>query len=203
MRHNHEGPEKITDQNVRVVRHNPGDDPYAGQLRQRIRNLQNQNDDDSRDNAVCQPYNSSTDTLVNPWPGPNPSKFTVTNNSADEKHEGLIELETTGDNRTFFDPETDDFLHFAPWKSTHSGEEDLDHNRLLKSTFEGSVKRALARMATGGAALAGGKKVDNTLQKKLTEADEKDESMRIPQRAGDCLAGQVTNERPRGWPQTV
>ena len=202
-RHNQEGTETITGQSVKSIKQNPGDYQYAGQLRQRIRNVQNQNENDSKDGAAWQPYNCSTDTLISPWTGPNPSKVSITNGSADEKHEGLIELETTGGNKAFFDPETGQFVHLTPWKSTHSDGEESDDDHSLKADDKGSIKSALAHMATGGAAWAGGKDVDDMLKMKIREADKRIEKVEIPQRAGDSLAGQVTNERLSGWPQTV
>lgn len=202
-RHNQGGTETITGQSVKIKKQNPEDYQYAGQLRQRIRNVQNQNENDSKDDAAWQPYNSSTDTLVNPLTGSNPSKVSIINDSADEEHKGLIELETTGGNKAFFDPETGEFVHLTPWKSTHSDGEGSDDNHSLKADDRGSIKSALAHMATGGAAWAGGKEVDDMLKMKIREADRRIEKVEIPQRAGDSLAGQVTNERLSGWPQTV
>ncbi|KAL2037451.1 hypothetical protein N7G274_009731 [Stereocaulon virgatum] len=202
-RHHGEGIETTTNQTVRIVKQNPKDDQNAGQLRQRIRNLQNQDSEDCEDDAAWQPYNSSTDTLVNPWTGPNPSKVSITNSSHHEEHEGLVELETTGDNKTFFDSDTGEFVHIKPWKSTHNEDEESDDDRSLKADDKGSTKSALARMATGGAAWGGGNDVDEALKARISEVDKEIKRMRIPHRAGDCLAGLVTNERSSGWPQTI
>lgn len=202
-RHHRQGTETTTDQTVRIVKQNPKDDQNAGQLRRRIRNLQNQDSKKSDDEAAWQPYESSTNTLVNPWIGPNPSKVSITNSSSNEKHEGLVELETTGDNKTFCDLETGQFVHLTPWKSTHNDDEQSDDDLSLKADDKGSTKSAFAHMATGGAAWAGGKDVDELLKIRITEVDGKIKRTRIPHRAGDCLAGLVTNERRSGWPQTI
>ena len=199
MRQNQEGTETITGQSVKIIKQNPGDYQHAGQLRQRILNIPNQNENDSKDGAAWH----STDTLVSPWTGPDPSKVSITNGSADEKHEGLIELETTGGSKAFFDLETGKFVHLTPWKSTHNDGEELDDDHSLKADDKGSIKSALAHMATGGAAWAGGKEVDDMLKMKIRDEDKRIEKGEIPQRAGDSLAGQVTNERLSGWPQTV
>ena len=118
---------------------------------------------------------------------------------------GLVELETTGDNKTFFDLETGEVVHLTPWKSTHNDDEEPDNDRSLKADDKGSIRSAFAHMATGGAAWAGGKDVDEVLKTRITEVDGKIKRMRmrIPHRAGDCLAGLVTNERRSGWPQTM
>ena len=196
-RHHEKGTETVTGQGVHVIKHNPDHNHYPSHLRRRIQSVQAEDENDPDEAAAWQPINSSSDTLVNPLTGPNPSKVSITDRSANEKHEGLIELETTGDNKTFFDPETGEFIHLTPWKSPNKDDESNDDHS-SKAATKGDITRTIPRMATGLAAWAGGKDIDDVVEK-ITDAKNK----RIPQRAGDCLAGLVTNERPSGWPQTV
>ncbi len=133
IRHHESGPEVLTGQAARFIRHRPDEDQYPGELRRSIQ--LGEADGDADDRSAWQPYNSSMDILVNPWAGHNPSKVSITNHAEDEKHEGLIELETAGDNKTFFDPETGEFIHITPWKSTQ------DDDNSVKADDKGSVKR--------------------------------------------------------------
>ncbi len=198
-RHNEKGTETVAGQGVRLIKHNPDHNHYPGHLRRRIQSLQPEDENGPGEVAAWQTINSSSDTLVNPLTGSNPSKVSITDRSANEKHEGLIELETTGDDKTFFDPKTGEFIHLTPWRSPHKDDNESNGNHSGKATTKGETPRALARMATGLGALAGGKDVDAVLAREITDAENK----KIPQRAGDSLAGLVTNEPPSGWPQIV
>ena len=198
-RYNEKGTETVAGQGVRLIKHNPDHNHYPAHLRRRIQSLQPEDENGPSKGAAWQAINSSSDTLVNPLTGSNPSKVSITDRSANERHEGLIELETTGDNRTFFDPETGEFIHLTPWRSPHKNDNDNNDDHSGKAATKGETPRALARMATGLAAWAGGKDVDDILAKEITDAENK----RYPQRAGDSLAGLVTNEPPSGWPQIV
>ncbi len=192
------GTETVTGQGVRVIKHNSDHNHYPNHLRRRIQSLQVEDKNIHDEVAAWQPINSSSDTLVNPLTGPNPSKVSITDRSTNEKHEGLIELDTTGDNKTFFEPETGEFIHLTPWRSPHKDDDESNDDHSSKATTKGDIRRAIPRMAIGLAAWAGGKDVDDLVEK-ITDAENK----KIPQRAGDCLAGLVTNELPSGWPQTV
>lgn len=206
-RHHESGPETVTGQATRFIRHRPDEDQYPGELRRSIQLGEAEGDTDDR--SAWRPYNSSTDTLVNPWAGRNPSKVSITNHAADEEHEGLIELETTGDNKTFFDPETGEFIHITPWKSTQDINDDT-----VNGDDKGSVKRAVGKMFPGGMALAAGKEVGAAVKSKSEEVTQStgierwsEEMMQrrrnIPHQAGDCTTGMKTNESPSGQPQTV
>ena len=215
-RNSEDGTETKTIKQVRVVKHTPEDQHYLGQLRQRLRESRPQLFDSDTENPPSerQSSTSSADTLVdrkgsNSLPsklsltddhsGSNPplplsSKVSLTNHANDEKHENLIELKTQGPNKTFFDPETGEYIHLG-WKS--SGDSDND----VRPSSKGSIKRALAAMGTGGAALAGGKESVDILAKGLEPKDES--SAALGQRVGDCVAGLVTNEPRAGKPTTA
>jgi hypothetical protein len=160
-RHHESGPEVITGQAARFIRHRPDEDQYPGELRRSIQ--LGEADGDADDRSAWQPYNSSMDILVNPWAGHNPSKVSITNHAENEKHEGLIELETAGDNKTFFDPETGEFIHITPWKGTQ------DDNNSMGADDKGSVKRAIGKMFPGGMALGAGKAVGDAEKDKTEE----------------------------------
>ena len=105
-------------------------------------------------------------------------------------HEGLIELDPTKHTKNYLDPQTGVSNHSLPWKSTHSDDEDDGTPQILKPPKEGTVKRALVGMSVGGAALAPGTAMKDQIERTLETKE------RIPQQAGDCLAGEVTNESP-------
>ena len=195
--------ETVAEQDVRVVKQSADHDHYPGQLRRRLQPLQEENVKGASGVAAWHTINSSisssSETLDNPLTGSNPQRVSITDRSANETHEGLIELETTGDNKTYFDPETGEFIHLTPWKSPHKDDDESKDNHSGKAATKKDTAGAIARMATGLGAYAGGKDVDDALAREITDA----ENRRIAQRAGDCLAGLVTNEHPSGWPQTV
>lgn len=187
--------ETVAEHNVRVVKHNADHDHYPGDLRRRFQPLPAENDEGVIDSSIS----SSSETLINPPTGSDPRKVSITDRSANKTHDDLIELKTTGDNKTYFDPETGEFIHLTPWKSPHKDDNESKDNHSDKAATKKDTAQAIARMATGIGAYAGGKDVDDALEREITDA----ESRRIAQRAGDCLAGLVTNEQPSGWPQTV
>ena len=195
--------ETVAEQDVRVVKHNADHDHYPGHLRRRFQPPQAEDDKGASKVATWQTINSSisssSETLVDPLTGSDPRKVSITDRSANETHEGLIELETKGDNKTYFDPKTGEFIHLTPWKSPDKDDDESKDNHSGKAATKKDTTRAFARMATGLGAWAGGKDVDDALAREIADA----ENRRIAQRAGDCLAGLVTNERPSGWPQTV
>ena len=193
------GTEIVAAPGVRLIRHNPDHNYSPGHVRRRIRSLQPEDEHGPDEVVAWQAINSSSDTLVNPFTGSNPSKVSITDQPAIKKHEGSIELETTGDNKTSFEPKTDNFILLPHWRIPHKNDYKKNGDQLGKTTTKGNTMRAIARMATGLSALAGGPEVDNAIVDKITYA----ENRIVAQRAGDSLAGLVTNERPSGRPQLV
>ena len=195
--------ETVAEQDVRVVKHNADHNHYPGHLRQRFQPLQAEADKGASEVATWQTINSSisssSETLVDPLTGSDPHKVSITDRAANETHEGLIELKTKGDNKTYFDPETGEFIHLTPWKSPHKDDDESKDNHSGKAATKKDTTLAFARMATGLGAWAGGKDVDDALAREIADA----ENRRIAQRAGDCLTGLVTHEQPSGWPQPV
>ena len=201
--YNDEPEEVTTGQGYRFIRHIPEKQHYLGHLRQRLRKFRRINSPGDHDQLVWASHNSSADTLVSQAGrrGSVPSKINLrhTNNDDSEEHEGVIELPARGKRRNFFDPNTGEFIHRAPW--TQDQEDDSGDEAKKK----GETMQAFAYMATGAVAFAGGKNIDDLLLEQLQKTDAGDFELRrrIPQRAGDCLAGLVTNESPTGRPQTV
>ena len=200
-RHHQEGPETVSGEGYRMIRRNPEDGHPLGQLRQHIRRSQPNAVENPTGEPRWQPHNTSEDTLVEPWKCPRlaSSKVSLTNDDSDERHENLIELETKGPNKTFFDPETGEFIHLTPWKST--GDEEV-HG--LRPDGKGSIKRAFAQMTLGATGWAGGKSIDDQLAEELQANSmgmEKDE-LEEP-KAGDCITGNTVLEPPSGRAATV
>ncbi len=191
-RHHEEGPETVSGEGYRMIRRNPEDGHPLGQLRRHIRSSQ----PDVVHNPTGEPKwyfcNTSEDILVRPWKDTKwgASKVSLTSDESNEKHENLIELETEGPNKTFFDPETGEFIHLTPWKST--GDEEV-HG--LKSEDKGSIKRAFATMTLGATGWAGGKDIDDQLAEEL-QANSTGVDMEEPI-AGD-VTGNTMNQRPPG-----
>lgn len=106
----------------------------------------------------------------------------------DEHHDGLIELKQTNGTRNFFDPDTGETLHLAPWKSTHdsSDEEEDEH---LDHLEKGTIQRKLTEMSIGSAMLVGGKAAETSIHEQA-QAEKKKQS----QQMGDSLAGLVSSE---------
>lgn len=200
-RHHQEGPETVSGDGYRIIWRNPEDDHPLGQLRQRIRSSQPNAVENPTGEPMWQAHNTSEDTLVGPWNNTKwgTSKVSLTNDASDEKRENLIELETEGPNKTFFDPETGEFIHLTPWKST--GDEEV-HG--LQPDGKGSTKRALAQMTLGGTGWAGGKNIDDQLAEEL-QANSKRVGKKEAeaQKAGDCVTGHMANEVPSGKPMMV
>ena len=72
-RHDGGETETVIGESSGIIKHPPGQDHYPGQLRERIRPSQVQENSDAEDETVWQPINASSDTLVNPVTDPNPS----------------------------------------------------------------------------------------------------------------------------------
>ena len=195
-RHHQEGPETVSGGDYQIVRHNPEDDHLLGQLRQRIRSSQPNAVENPTGEPTWRFENTSEDTLVGPWDGTTwgTSKVSLTDNASNETHDNLIELDTEGPSKTFFDPETGEFIHLTPWKST--GDEEI-HG--LQPDGKGSTKRALAQMTIGATGWAAGKDIDDQLAEKL-QANSK---RRKAHGVGDCVTGNMTNEEPSAQPTMV
>lgn len=196
-----EGPETVSGEGYRMIRCNPADNHPLGQLRQGIRRSQPNAVENPTSEPTWVSHNTSEDTLVGLWKDTKwgTSKVSLTNDASDEKHENLIELETDGPNKTFFDPETGEFIHLTPWKST--GDEEV-HG--LKPDGKGSTKRALIRMTLGASGWAGGKNIDDQLAEELQANSKGVKKKELkPHQAGDCITGDMANEVPSGKPITV
>ena len=188
-RHHQEGPETVSGEGYHIVRRNPEDEHPLGQLRQRIRSSQPNAVENPTSEPVSRSQNAFEDTLFGPWKDTTwgTSKVSLTNDASNETRDNLIELETEGPSKTFFNPESGEFIHLTPWKST-GGEES--HG--LQPDGEGSAKRALAQMTIGATGLAAGKSIDDQLAIEL-QANSKG---REKHQAGDCVTGHMTNEEP-------
>ncbi len=195
-----------------IVKEKPEEDQLA-HLERHMHHSQDHGQDLGDDADWYFSNNTSAETLVAPWKDlRKPSNVSVLDKSANEKHEGLIELEVAGKTKAFFKPSTGEFIHLKPWKSTHhsGSDSDSDERRFkAKAEEKGSVYRVLGQMFTGGVSWAAGKKVEKVLVEGLQKEGViwGEEGLRHrrqpPQRAGDCLAGEVTNEWPSGRPTLV
>lgn len=202
-RHYNDGPQQVsTGQGIRVIKHKPDEQHYLGHLSRRIRKSQVGIENEVTDeDQSWSSHNSSSSTLV-PWTPPlnAPSKvslLTTTKDSEEHSHEGLIELESRGPNKNFFDPETGEFIHLSPWVSTH---EDSGNDDDSKDT-----RHAIAQMATGAGAFAGGKPIEDFIWGELNpeeedndgdgqEEEEEGMKLRMTPTAGDAMSGLTTNE---------
>ena len=200
-RHHQEGPETISGEGYRMIRRNPENGHPLGQLRQHIRSSQPNAVENPTGEPRWQSHNTSEDTLVGPWKGTRlaSSKVSLISDESDEKHENLIELETEGPDKTFFDPQTGEFIHLTPWKST--GGEEV-HG--LKPDGKGSIKHAFAKMTLGATGWAGGKNIDDQLAEELQANSKGMEKNELEEpKAGDCITGNTVLEAPSGRAATV
>ena len=208
-RHHDDGQETVSGQGV-VIKQRPEDHDYPGEpgeIRRRIRSSQDESVQDRRSigESSWSSNNASSRTLVPSVKESRKSSIvSLQDHSSNEKHEGLIELNVRGKRKAFFKPSTGEFLHISPWKSTHSDDNDSSDDERMKRKAEekNSTHRALGQMVAGGVSWAVGKKLDDKLAEKLEEKNHHN-WRQPPQRAGDCLAGVVTNEWPTGRPTTV
>ena len=181
-------------QGYRMIRRNPKDSHPLGQLREHIRKSQPNAVENPTGDPLWQSHNNSEETLCGPWENARwgTSKVSLKNHTSEEKQENLIELKTKGPNKTLFDPETGEFLHLTPWKSTGNNEV---HG--LRPDHKGSIRRAVAIMTLGGTGWAGGKSIDDRL------AEELHANSKIVAKAGDGITGDMINELPSGKPTVV
>ena len=195
-RHHQEGPETLRGEAYQI-RRNPENDHVLGQLRQRIRRSQPNAVENPTGEPTWRFENTSEDTLVGPWNGTTwgTSKVSLTDNASNETQHNLIELEIEGPSKTFFDPETGEFIHLTPWKST--GDEE-SHG--LQPDGKGSIKRAFAQMTIGATGLAAGKNIIDDQLAYVLQANSKG---RKAHGVGDCVTGSMTNEEPSAKPGIV
>ncbi|KAG6988515.1 hypothetical protein G7Y79_00072g097770 [Physcia stellaris] len=106
----------------------------------------------------------------------------------DEHHDGLIELKQSNGTRNFFDPDTGETLHLAPWKSTHDSSEEEDEEH-LDHLEKGTIQRKLTEMSIGSAMFVGGNAAETAIHEQA-QAEKKKQS----QQMGDSLAGLVSSE---------
>ena len=114
-RHHQEGPETTSGEGYRMIRCNPEDDHPLGQLRQGIRSSQPNAVENPTGEPTWPSHNTSEDTLLGPWKDTKwgTSRVSLADGASDEEHDNLIELETEGPNKTFFNPETGEFMHLG------------------------------------------------------------------------------------------
>ena len=199
LTHPHEeGSETVSEEGYRMIRRNPEDDHPLGELRKQIRRSQPNAVENPTGEPIWQSHNTSEETLTGPWKDTRwgTSNVSLINDQSDERHENLIQLETEGPNKTFFDPATGHFIHLTPWKST--GDEEV-HG--LQPDGKGSIKHAFALMTLGATGWAGGKNIDDQLAEELqANSKVKEKDLGEPQ-AGDWII--PTNEAPSGKPTLV
>ena len=168
-RHFDHGPETISGQGM-IVKHKPEDQLYPGELKRRLRSSEHRSSQDissssssssSISRSITQSswpsHNTSASTLVAPLQDPEkrrPSAVSLHDHTANVKHEGLIELDFNGKRKAFFKPSTSEFFHIAPWKSTHSddedsAEEDERTKQKQKAEEKNLVHRALGQFCWG------------------------------------------------------
>ena len=219
LRHHPDGSDRLTSsQGVRMIKHNPEEQHFLGQLRQSIRHILER--DPEEQDAIAQIKQKSlspeegeaikrvpldwvpkdhldlTSALESSWTtnrnSRRPSNVTIRSrvDGEDQQQEGLIELKTKGSNKTFFDPTTGEFIRLTPWKAGVVVEDDDK----IQGDEKGNTKKALVRMGTGAVAFAGGKSLDEEIIEELDRDDVFGDPDRVPQRVGDSLAGLVTNE---------
>lgn len=198
--HHQEGPETVNGEAYRMIRRNPEDSHPLGQLRQQIRRSQPNAVENPTGDPMWHSKNTSEETLIGPWKDAKwgTSKVSLKNDTSDEKAKNIIELETKGPNKTFFNPDTGEFIHLTPWKST--GAEEV-HG--LKPDGKGSIKRAFAQMALGATGWAGGKSIDDQLAEELQANSKGLEKEPDELRAGDGVTGDLLKKQPSGKPTIV
>ena len=188
-----------------MTRHKPDDASYPTSLRRLRPEPQDNEMEDFEGGDFDWPlYNVSAETLTDPpeKSSKRPSRASILDKSANEKHDNLIELEFNGKTKAFFKPDTGEFLHFKPWKSNHDSDDDYENEKHLKAKIEekGSTHRAIGKMIAAGVSFGTGKEMEDTVAKGLEKTDVKIEGsglrqrLQPPQQWGDNLAGEVSRE---------
>ena len=113
-RHHDDGPEIIVGQGE-VIKQHPEDENYPGELRRRLRSSVDAGDRDSQDSGRLEKrsfsiHDTSTETLVASTTDSRAPSVSLQDHSADEVHEGLIELDWNGHRKAFFKPSTGEFF---------------------------------------------------------------------------------------------
>lgn len=169
-RHPDDGPETISGQGV-VIKQKPDDEHYPGEVRRRLRSSVDADDQDESSIAKrsWSVHHDSVETLVAPTTELRAPSISLHDRSANEKHEGLIELDVNGHQKAFFKPSTGEFFHIPKWKHVHSHDESSSHEDRVKTTAveSNSTHRALGQMVAGGAEWAVGEKVHQRLAERL------------------------------------
>ncbi|KAL6712921.1 hypothetical protein ACLMJK_009476 [Lecanora helva] len=193
-RHFDDGKETISGQGV-ITKKKPEDHDYPEGMRRRVRRSLDESTKDSTSAYDSSPssQNTSAETLVASVEEiRKPSRVSIHDHSADEKHEGLIELQVCGKRKAFFKPSTGEFFHISPWKSTHSDDDSSDEEHIKKKAEKDSTHRTLGKMVIGGVSWVIGKQVDEKLAEKLEEVTHH-KWYQPTQSAGDSLAGEATS----------
>ncbi len=202
-RYHPEGSEVVEPEGpIQIIKRHPPENQAPGEIRRRINRDRYHQEDDVPIDEGGLPWepmlkNGSEDTLVAARTESNSRRVSIVTGPDEGLHDGLIELkptENTKNTKNFLNPETGDSYHLSPWKSTHDDDEDKELLHNEKSKPEGTVKRAILGMGVGAAALANGKAIEDDIAESLQKKE------RIPQQTGDCLAGEVTNEKATGKP---
>ncbi|KAL9609149.1 MAG: hypothetical protein Q9167_006061 [Letrouitia subvulpina] len=182
---------------IRVIRHQPSRERVFKQIRRRLRRQREHDEESSSETFDQNSANSSSDTLFNEWRAQEQNtsrRVSITLSNGEHRQESLIELECKDGVRNFVDLNTGEMFYIAPWKSTFSDAEDnLDEYNFRKpgDIAAGTIKRAIAEMVTGASALAEGKMVEDKIVEKLKAYRIE---RHVPQKTGDCLAGEVSNQ---------
>ena len=172
-RHFDDGPETISGQGV-IIKQKPEDEDYPRDLRRRLRSSQNSEiSAHSLTDSLWSSHNTSAETLVPPRKETRArSIVSLHDQSADEKHEGLIELDFNGKRKAFFKPSTGEFFHISRWMSTtstRSDEDDFGNQKSFKhkTAEKNSTQRALGQMVAGGVSWAVGKTESEKMAERL------------------------------------
>ena len=210
-----------------VLERDPSEERALGDLRRRkwkaVDDGDDKDDEDTNSHVASirrQPIANwglgSESSLISGWDddraGRRLSSVTIQSSMNDDgedhqhEYQGLIELKTKagGKNKTFFDPETGEFIRLTPWKA--SAVLDDDEGSKIHGDEKGDTKAALARMGAGAVALGGGKSLDEEIMEELDRDDilgirDDYDSAKVPHLAGDAMV--ITNEIPSGKPQLV
>ena len=166
------------------------------QIRRRLRKQRDTDEESVSGSSDQDSRISSSETLLDEFKEHHDSsrRVSLTTDTGEHHQEGLVELDSKDDTRKFVDLNTGETFYISPWKSTpESDGEDHNHELFHHKSADipaGTIKRAIAEMVTGAAALGEGKTVEDL----LVEKSKQYRIERVPQRTGDCFAGLVSNE---------